>query len=257
MAKSWKHFLELLESGPKLNLEDPILLQHFFRGLHKVHKQLLHTMSRGSFFRIPTNEARAILDRILEAEIDNTLHDETYKAKVDTLPNFSSVSAIPSSEPLKEEIPPPDFMLDIEYDVFANFGNISNYHSIDKPQSSHSSICLPSEYDLRELISIMSSEWLEESELSSEVICLDTPPIPIRCAYNSSQFDALYSPVVGINIMSKSFAHKLFGKLILTPTTKFIKDSSGQLVPSLGILNVLPFLVEGSMVHLNFYIFDT
>ena len=70
-------------------------------------------MSRGSFFRIPTDEARMILDRILEAEIDNTLHDETYEAKVDTLPNFSSALAIPSSEPQKEVIPPPHFVLDI------------------------------------------------------------------------------------------------------------------------------------------------
>ena len=147
-------------------------------------------MSRGSFFRIPTDEARAILDRILEAEIDNTVHDETYEAEVDTLPNSSSALAIPSSEPQKEEIPPPDFMLDIESDLFVDFGNISNYRSINKPQSGHSSICLPNEYQLRELISIMSSEWLEESELSSEVIHLDTPPIPIRCAYNSDQFDA-------------------------------------------------------------------
>jgi len=83
-------------------------------------------MSRGSFFRIPTDEARAILDRILEAEIDNTLHDETYEAEVDTLPNFSSALAIPSSKPQKEEIPPPDFILDIEYDLFSDFGNISN-----------------------------------------------------------------------------------------------------------------------------------
>ena len=37
----------------------------------------------------------------------------------------------------------------------------------------------------------MSSEWLEESELSSDVIRLDTPPITIRCAYDSDQFDAL------------------------------------------------------------------
>jgi len=102
-------------------------------------------MSRSSFFGIPTDEARAILDRILEAEIDNTLHDETYEAKVDTLPNLSSVSTIPSSEPQKEVIPPPDFMLDIESDLFADFGNISNYHSIDKPQNGHSSICLPND----------------------------------------------------------------------------------------------------------------
>jgi len=110
---------------------------------------------------------------------------------------------------------------------------------------------------LRELISVISSEWLEESELSSDVIRLDTPPITIRCAYDSDQFDALYNPVVGINIMSEAFALKFFGKLVLTPTTKVIKESSGQLVPSLGIINVIPFMVEGSMVHLNFYIFDT
>ena len=92
-------------------------------------------MSRGSFFRISTDETRVILDRILECEMDSTLHDETYEAKVDTLPNPSSTLAIPSSEPQKEEIPPPAFMLDIESDIFADFGNISNYHSIDNPKT--------------------------------------------------------------------------------------------------------------------------
>ena len=173
-------------------------------------------MSRGSFFLIPTDEARVILDRILEAEMDNTLHDETYKAEVDTLPNYPSTLAIPSSEPQKEEIPPPDFMLDIESDLFADFGNISNYHSINRSQNGHFSICLPTEHQLRELIAVMSSEWLEESELSSDVIRLDTPPITICCAYESHQFDALYNPVVGINIMSESFALKLFKNLVLT-----------------------------------------
>jgi len=201
LGKSWKRFSDLLESGPRLNLEDPVLLFHFFRGLQKDHKQMLHTMSRGSFFRIPTDDARAILDRIVEAEMDNTLHDETHEAEVDTLPNSPSTLAIPSSEPQKEEIPPLDFMLDIEYDLFAVFGNISNYHSIDRPQNDHFSICLPSEHQLRELISVMSSEWLEESELSSDVIHLDTPPITIRCAYDSDLFDALYNLVVGINIV--------------------------------------------------------
>ena len=55
-----KHFSDLLESGPNLNLEDPALLFHFFRGLQKDHKQMLHTISRGSFFRSPTDDARVI-----------------------------------------------------------------------------------------------------------------------------------------------------------------------------------------------------
>jgi len=142
-------------------------------------------MSRGSFFRIPTDDIRASLDRILEAEMDNTLHDETHETEVDTLSNSPSTLAIPSSEPQREEIPSPDFMLDIESDLFADFGNISNYHSIDRPQNGHFSICLQSEYQLRELITVMSSKWLEESVLSSDVIRLDTPPITTRCAYYS------------------------------------------------------------------------
>ena len=116
---------------------------------------------------------------------------------------------------------------------------------------------MPSEYQLREIISVISSEWLEESELSSDVIRVDTPSITIRCAYNSDRFNAHYNPVVGINIMSESFALKLIKNIVLTPTTKVTKESSGRLVPSLGIINVLPLTVEGSMVHLNFYIFDT
>ena len=109
---------------------------------------MLHTMSRGSFFRIPTDDA---------TEMDNTLHDETHEAEVYTLPNSSSTLAISGSEPQKEEIPPPDFMMDIESDLFADFGNISNYHSINRPQNGHLSICLLTEYQLRELISVMSS----------------------------------------------------------------------------------------------------
>ena len=76
-------------------------------------------------------------------------------------------------------------MLDIESDLFADFGNISNFHSIDRPQNGHFSICLPTEYQLRDLIAVMSSEWLGESELSSDVVRLGTPSITIRCAYDS------------------------------------------------------------------------
>ena len=85
----------------------------------------------------------------------------------------------------------------------------------------------------------MSSEWLEKSELSSDVIRLDTPSITIRCAYDSNQLYALFNPVVGINIMSESFALKLFKNLVLNLTTKVKKEPSGRLVPSLGIINVL------------------
>ena len=92
----------------------------------------------------------------------------------------------------------------------------------------------------KELVSIISNESLEESELSSNVIRLDSPSISIRCQINKAPFDALYNPVVGVNIMFASFAHDLLKYMPLTPTTKLLKSLSGHILPTLGILYVLP-----------------
>ena len=89
-------------------------------------------------------------------------------------------------------------------------------------------------------MSIISNEWLEESELSTNVIRLDSPSISIRCQINKAPFDALYNPIVGINVMSISFALDLLKHMPLTPTTKLLKSFSGHILPSLGILYVLP-----------------
>ena len=89
-------------------------------------------------------------------------------------------------------------------------------------------------------MSIISNEWLEESELSSDVNRLDSPSISIHCQINKAPFDGLYNPVVFINIMSTSFAHDLLKHMPLTPTTKLLKGLSGYILPSLGILYVLP-----------------
>jgi hypothetical protein len=104
-------------------------------------------------------------------------------------------------------------------------------------------------------VSIISSEWLEELELSSDVIRLDSPSLPIRCSFNSDHIDALYNPVVGINIKSASLAQHLIRHMTLTPTTKLMKSLSGHIVPSLGILHIQPIQVEGTLVHLSFYVF--
>jgi hypothetical protein len=60
-----------------------------------------------------------------------------------------------------------------------------------------------------ELASGMSGEWLEVSELSSDVVHLDSPHISIQCTINGTPFEALYNPVVGINIMALSFSISL------------------------------------------------
>jgi hypothetical protein len=167
-------------------------------------------------------------------------------AKANSLPDIPSTSAILSSEQEEEEIPFPDFMLDIEPDLFSDFGNIMNYYSINKPQNHHNHLresLNPSE-DISyrntsaELVSVISSEWLEELELSSDVIRLDSPSLPIWCSFNSDHIDALYNPVVDINIMSISLAQHLMRHMTLTPTTKLMKNLSGHIVLSSGILHI-------------------
>jgi hypothetical protein len=101
---------------------------------------------------------------------------------------------------------------------------------------------------MKELVSIMSNEWLEESELSLEVIRLDSPSITINCQINKAPFDALYNPVVGVNIMSSDFAHDLLKDMPLAPTTKLLKSLSGHIVPSLRILCALLILINGTKV---------
>jgi hypothetical protein len=91
----------------------------------------------------------------------------------------------------------------------------------------------------KELVSIISNEWLEESELSSKVIRLDSP-ITLQCQMHTHPFEALYNPVVGVNIVSASFAHDLLKHMPLTATTKQLKSPSRCIISSLGILYVLP-----------------
>ena len=88
------------------------------------------------------------------------------------------------------------------------------------------------------------------------MICLDSPSIYIRCPINKAPFNALYNPVVGVNIMSASFALDLLKHMPLIPTKKLLKSLSGYILPSLGILYVLPIQVKGAKVHLSFHIYD-
>jgi hypothetical protein len=97
---------------------------------------LLNTTSRGSFLHLSSKKIRLILDQILASESDNILEVEPQVVEPNPLLDIPSTLATPCSEPPKEEeIPFLDFMLDIETNLFADFGNISNYYSIKKPQN--------------------------------------------------------------------------------------------------------------------------
>jgi hypothetical protein len=218
---------------------------------------------------VSAEKRRSILTKILQdlpEERKKLLEEESQLTEPEFLTEPSPTSTIFDPEPLeKEKTPISDFMLKFEDKLFAEYENTSNYHVMRKPQEPIKSSSIepldPSEEafhkrTMKDLVSIMSDELLEESELYPKVIRLDSPSTTIHCQINKDSFDDFNNLVVGVNIMSLVFAHDLSKDMPLASTTKLLKSLSGHIVPSLRILCVLPILVNGTKVQLNFYIFD-
>jgi hypothetical protein len=165
--------------------------------------------------------------------------------------------------PKEEEIPPLEDMSEFEDELFSNFRNTSNYSIIRKSlakSAPNQHLPDPTEEKLlkkyvKELTMIISNDWLGESKLSSEVIRLDSPSTSIHYQIHKTFFDAFYNPVIGVNIMSKSFAHTLPENFQLTPTTKLLKSLSGQILPSEGIFYLIPIKLDEKRCILIFLCF--
>ena len=109
---------------------------------------------------------------------------------------------------------------------------------------------------IRELIFILGDDWLIESEKSLEVIRLNSPSVIVKLQVDSHPFEALYNPVVGVNIMSYTFAKEFLKDIQWIPTNKLLKSCSGHIIPSLGVLSAHAIVINDFRILLNFYIFD-
>jgi hypothetical protein len=270
LGKAWERFNTLVDSGPNLALAKPILLQHFFVGLNKKTIKHLNSSAGGSFIYIYiiAEHAKDILMKIVDnlpEENEKLLEEETKIAEPEILPELSQPLALAIQDPKppnEEETLNLDFMLEFEDELFDDYGNTSKYHMMKKPQEyKNPTFRDPSEKEffkkaIKELVSVLSDLWLEESEFSPKIIRLDSPSIVIQCQLDKAPFDTFYNPIVGVNIMSALFAQNFLMDMPLAPTTKLLKSLSGRIVPSLGILCAIPIFVNSTRVLLNFYIFD-
>jgi len=159
-------------------------------------------------------------------------------------------------------IHPLEYPLNIEMDLFANYGNVSKQpvqkrnHNAPKE---HVSSCLESCYlkaTTQELLTVMSNEWLKESEASYDVMRLLSCFTTIRCLISRTPVDSLYDPAVGASVMSKNLALALLGEEPLVPTEKFLMLPSGELVESCGLAQNVSVVINKAHVLLNLYIFD-
>ena len=197
IGAAWARFSKLTHAGPNLSIPDHVLLQHFWVGLSKESAQQLDITAGGAFMCKTTSEGEALLDRILK----NTSFTETLPlvepSSCEEVPLIESASSPlnnpdSTTEPFPElgtlgdeEIQPSVVPFEFEDDLFEDYGNTSNYLYQKRPPVPVG----PTEpldkaflkETVRDLTAVMSSEWVEEGELSSEPLQIIAPSLNIHC----------------------------------------------------------------------------
>jgi hypothetical protein len=106
-------------------------------GLDRKTSKLLNTALGGLFLHVSANAGRSILTKILEdipEEVEEKpLEEESQIAKPKSLLDPSPTPTIPDPEPPKnKETPILDFLLEFEDELFDEYGNTLNYHTMRK-----------------------------------------------------------------------------------------------------------------------------
>jgi len=102
----------------------------------------------------------------------------------------------------------------------------------------------------------MSIEWVEEVERSSIEIQIHVPPSTIRCKVLGTMVDVLYSPTVGANLMSASFASACFGNEPLAPTNTTFRDKPWSILKGHGIMHNNTIHHDDAVMALYFHVFN-
>ena len=269
-----------MASRPDLSLSEPVVLQHFSLGLCPVATTFLNSASGGSFSHLTPSAARVILDRILE--------DTPYTGVYDELPDeeedqpepeseepvqlqsksiSSSIPSIPEAHYEPQPYPSPAYYdslyttpYDFDDDLFEDIGSITNFprerrvEPIDQAPDKEE-LEYQREY-LGRLSAIMSREWLDEAEASTEVVKMPGKTRRIYCEILGIDAEIGYDPSLGINIISSSMVHDQLPGVPWLFSQKRLQFTSGRILDCLGILWVTPVKINSPELFMDFHIFD-
>ena len=164
-------------------------------------------------------------------------HEEVSSAEAE--PTLSIQEPSPELEDLEEGLQPSD-LPPFEDDLFQDFRNTLNYSCQKRPPVPITPLDpVDKEFlkeSIRELTAIMSKEWVEEVEFLSKAIQIHTPSLFIQCNIHDNMVDVRYTPTVGANIMSTSFASAYFCNEPLVPTNKSLRIAPHSNLNGLGLL---------------------
>jgi hypothetical protein len=107
-------------------------------GLDRKTSKHLDAASGGSFYNVSANSGQSILTKILENTLEEVekkpLKEKSQIAELESFSNPSPTSAISNPEPpKKEETLISNFMLEFKNELFDEYGDTSNYHTMWRP----------------------------------------------------------------------------------------------------------------------------
>ena len=103
---------------------------------------------------------------------------------------------------------------------------------------------------------LMNSEWIHEGEMSFESIRIQTPLYTIPCFIQGTAVSVPYSPTVGANIMSVSFALSHLSDRPLLPTSRSLWIGPRSTIEGIRILHDIPVWYDNDEITLDFHIFE-
>ena len=92
----------------------------------------------------------------------------------------------------------------------------------------------------------MNSEWVHEGEISPKPIRILSPSYTLPCFNQETAVSVLYSPTVGANIMSESFALSNLSENPLLPISRSLWIGPCSTIEGIGILHDVPVWYEKS-----------
>jgi hypothetical protein len=99
-----------------------------------------------------------------------------------------------------------EFLFSFEEVIFEDYENTSNYFSIKRPP-----VLVTSSEALKESTVIKGDGQSRDVELSPDAFRISSPSSTIQCQIQGTVVNALYNPVVGVNIMANFVALTFLG----------------------------------------------
>ncbi len=109
---------------------------------------------------------------------------------------------------------------------------------------------------VRELITIISDEWLREVELSPEAMRISSSSSTMHYLVKKDMVKVLYNPIVGANIISATFAFTCLGDEPLVRIDKIFRSALGSIIEGCGILCGVPVRHNNIEAILDFHMFE-